>query len=812
MNDPNRLGRIANWIGAVMGLIAAVLIPLGYYTIAYKYTVGSLQAEAEINGRIFSGLINKNPQFWQYEQMRLEALLSRRPDTGEKESRRIFNLQNEIVAQSDDALAAPRVSRRHPLKDSGLTVGMLEISRSMRPIIIKAAGIACLGLIIGMSLFIAMKNLPFQAVIKAERALRKSEEQYRSLFENMLNGFAFCRMIYEEGRPKDFVYLKVNEAFEKLTGLENVVGKRASEIIPGIQEKDPAVIDAYDRVALTGKPEVFETYVESLAMWFSISAYSPFKEHFVAIFDVITDRKQAEALLRESEERFRMLLKNANDAVYVNEVTTAGTGKFIEINDQACEMLGYHREELLGMTLSDIEVARQREMTPAILRDLDEAGRSLFETEHVARDGRRIPVEVSARILSLREKPIMLSLVRDISERKRLEAEHRTLQDRLQHAQRMESVGRLAGGVAHDYNNMLSVILGYTELSMEVVNPDEPLYENLKEIYGAAHRSKAVTRQLLAFARRQTIAPIVLDLNETVESMLKMLRRLIGENIDLAWRPGNHLWPVKMDPAQIDQILANLCVNARDAINGVGNVTIETRRATFDDAYCAQHAGFTPGQFDLLAVSDDGHGMDPDTREKIFEPFFTTKEVGQGTGLGLATVYGIVKQNDGFINVYSEPGKGTTFRIFLPAHAGEAGEASPPSGIPPTPAGRGETILIVEDEAPLLKLGKRVLEKLGYQVLTADTPGKALQLTETVDRPIHLLLVDVVMPEMNGRDLAQKMAARFPDIKILFMSGYTADVIAHQGILDEGVNFIQKPLSTKDLALKVRTILDASEA
>ena len=812
MNDPNRLVRIATWLAAITGVIAAVLIPLGYYTIAYKYTVGSLETEAEINSRIFSELINKNPKFWQYEQMRLEELLKRRPGTGERETRRVINLQGEVVAQSADPFSPPLISRRYPLKDSGLTVGMLEISRSMLPMLAKTGGIACLGLIIGLILFTVMKTLPFRAVIRSENALRESEKQYRSLFENMLNGFAFCRMIIEENRPKDFVYLKVNDAFEKLTGLKDVVGKRVSQVIPGILEKDPAVIETYGRVTLTGRPEVFEVYVESLSMWFSISAYSPLKEHFVAVFDVITDRKQAEALLRESEERFRLLLRNANDAVYVHEVTTDGTGKFIEVNDQACDMLGYSREELLGMGLPDIGVPRQRERLPDIVREIDKMGRSLFETEHVAKNGRRVPVEVSARRLELRGRPIILSVVRDISERKRMEAEHRKLQDQLQQAQRMESVGRLAGGVAHDYNNMLSVIIGYTELSLDETNPGEPLYGNLKEVLEAANRSRAVTRQLLAFARKQTIAPVALDLNETVESMLKMLRRLIGEDINLAWLPGNDLWPVKMDPAQIDQILANLCVNARDAISGVGKVTIETHKVTIDEAYCAEHAGFIPGQFDLLAVSDDGRGMDKSTLENIFEPFFTTKEVGQGTGLGLATVYGIVKQNNGFINVYSEPDNGTTFRIYLPRHASQADEASMPTVAPQVSSSRGETVLIVEDETSILDMGKRMLEKLGYRVLTADSPAKALQLAEAHAGAIHLLMVDVVMPEMNGRDLAHKLNSIFPEIRTLFMSGYTANVIAHQGVLDEGVNFIQKPLSMQELAYKIRTAMDHPKA
>jgi CheY-like chemotaxis protein len=357
---------------------------------------------------------------------------------------------------------------------------------------------------------------------------------------------------------------------------------------------------------------------------------------------------------------------------------------------------------------------------------------------------------------------------------------------------------------------MLGVIIGYAELVIYKTGGDESLRSAIEEILSAAKRSTEITRKLLAFARKQTISPKVLDLNDTVEGMLKMLRRLIGEDIDLAWLPEPGLWPVKMDPSQLDQILANLCVNARDAISGVGKITIETEKITFDEAYCAEHAGFIPGDFVLLAVSDDGAGMDSETLDNVFEPFFTTKETGKGTGLGLATVYGIVKQNNGFINVYSEPGEGTTFKIYLPRHAGEAEETKKeaPAGIPVC---MGETVLLVEDEPSILLMGKAMLEKLGYKVLSAGSPGEALRLAQEHAGRIHLLVTDVVMPEMNGRELAGRLHGLYPDIKTLFMSGYTANVIAHRGVLDEGLNFIQKPFSMNDLAFKVKAALGREE-
>jgi CheY-like chemotaxis protein len=371
----------------------------------------------------------------------------------------------------------------------------------------------------------------------------------------------------------------------------------------------------------------------------------------------------------------------------------------------------------------------------------------------------------------------------------------------------MESVGRLAGGVAHDYNNMLSIIVGYSELALEKLTPIDPLYEDIHEIYDAAVRSTDITRQLLAFARKQEIAPVALDLNESIEDMLMMLRRLIGEDIDLAWLPEIGLWPVKLDPSQFDQILVNLCVNARDAINGVGRITIETDMVFFDAAYCVNHPGYVPGEYVLLAVSDDGCGMDHDTVDKIFEPFFTTKDTGKGTGLGLATVYGIIKQNNGFISVYSEPGRGTTFKVYLVSHTGLTVEVTreSPANIP---VGHGEIILVVEDEASILKFAKKLLGELGYTVLTSKVPSQALLLVDEHQNRIDLLVTDVVMPEMNGKELSKRLCEACPELKTLFMSGYTADAIAHRGVLDEGISFIQKPFSKESMAIKVREVLD----
>ena len=507
--------------------------------------------------------------------------------------------------------------------------------------------------------------------------------------------------------------------------------------------------------------------------------------------------------LKQREMEYMELIDGMNDTAFVISFES----RFLEVNDTATKVLGFSRNEFLSMELSDIDINLNPKEIKESTGELKLIRRHIFETKHLTKNGEVIPVEVSSSLITYKGNPAILSIARDITNRKRNEAENLHLEAQLAQAQRIEAVGRLAGGVAHDYNNALTVILGYTELALMKVNKDEPLYEDLEQILKAAKHSADVTRQLLAFARKQTISPKIFNLNTRIESVLKILHHLIGENIDLAWTPEAHLWPIEMDPSQIDQIMANLCVNARDAIADVGKVTIETKTVTFDEAYCTDHVGFVPGEFVLLAVSDDGCGMDKETLNNLFEPFFTTKGLDKGTGLGLATVHGIVKQNNGFINVYSELGKGTTFKIFLPCHVGEIEDPNKENaeGIP---LGQGEKILLVEDRVSILMIGKRMLEGLGYNVLVANSPNEAIKLAIEHASDINLLITDVVMPEMNGRELSEQLQAHYADIRTLFMSGYTANVIAHRGVLGKGVHFIGKPFSQKDLALKVREALD----
>lgn len=519
----------------------------------------------------------------------------------------------------------------------------------------------------------------------------------------------------------------------------------------------------------------------------------------------VTERKRSEQALRESEEKYRGIFETSTQGIVVADLETR---RFVYVNQALCNMLGYVEEEMLKLGVGDIHPPESLDYIYSVF-ELQAAGlqKQPVEMPCLCKDGTIIYADVVAAPTAFLGRRCNLGFFADVAERRRSAEEKEKLQSQLLQAQKMESIGRLAGGVAHDFNNMLSIILGHAELAKEKIDPDNEIHADLAAIIGAAGRSADLTRQLLAFARKQTVSPKVLDMNDVVAGMLKMLQRLIGENIELAWLPEANIWPVLIDPGQVDQILANLCVNSRDAIKTAGRITIETENVTLNREYCDTHVGYIAGDYVLLSVSDDGCGMDKDTLSHLFEPFFTTKEIGSGTGLGLATIYGIVKQNSGFINVYSEPGYGATFKIYLPRYLGaekqkpdEAQQASPKKG-------QG-VILLVEDEPTLLNLGQLMLEKLGYTVLPADSPGKGLQLTQEHAGKIDLLITDVVMPEMNGRDLALMVTALQPKIKQLFMSGYTADVIVHSGVLDAGIAFIQKPFSLQELSEKISSILE----
>ena len=531
------------------------------------------------------------------------------------------------------------------------------------------------------------------------------------------------------------------------------------------------------------------------------------------VFGYIQDISRSKSVHRElmkSERRHRLLAENTLDVIW----TMTPNMVFTYVNPAIEGLTGYSPEEWVGTSLADHSDAAnlqlmKKVMVEEIARGPDHEG-TIFEAEMLRRDGSPVAVEIHGSVVFDDEwNPVMLQgTTRDITARREMEQERMALQQQLLQAQKLESIGRLAGGVAHDFNNMLQAILGNTEMAMTHCEDPVAVRQRLSEIRRAAEHSSKLTSQLLAFARRQSASPEVLDLNEILGGMLEMLQRLMGEEIDLMWKPAEDLRPVEMDPTQVEQVLANLCVNARDAIGGVGKVTIETGNRAFGDDYCELHPEFSPGEYVMLAVGDDGCGMDSATVGMIFEPFFTTKDEAEGTGLGLATVYGIVKQNRGFINVYSEVDKGTSFRIYLPCSSNDGARA------PATRAetaqlstSMGETILLVEDEESILKVGRSILERLGYRVLAAQTPEAALSMAEEHEE-IHLLVTDVVLPQMNGRELSNRLRSSRPEMRVLYMSGYTANVIVHQGILEEGVEFVQKPFSIEKLALSVRRALE----
>ena len=519
----------------------------------------------------------------------------------------------------------------------------------------------------------------------------------------------------------------------------------------------------------------------------------------------ILQRQKTEARLRASEERFRSFVENANDIVF----SLSPGGAFVYVSPNVQELLGYSVRELEGREFQSLV---HPEDLPACLTALERvmAGDKISGIEYRVRHRNgdwHWHMTNAAPVRNAEGQLIGLGIARDITGLKADAAERAVLQDQLVQLQKIESVGRLAGGVAHDFNNMLQVILGHVELAMERNAAGQSARDDLLEIRKAAERSSGLTRQLLAFARKQTVAPKILDLNDTIHGMLQMLRRLIGENIDLSWRPGRGLGPVRMDPSQIDQILANLCVNARDAVAGAGAIAIETTGESFTPEHCAANPAHLPGDYIRLSVSDNGCGMDKEVLGKLFEPFFTTKPVGEGTGLGLSTVYGIVRQNHGFIDVASKPGQGTTFHVYLPRHSEAPPQAAPAPARAPAGTAR-ETILLVEDDPAILAISRTMLERLAYRVIGARSPDAALQLARDHAGPIHLLMTDVVMPGMNGHDLAARLLDPHPHIKRLYMSGYTADVIAHHGILDDGIHFIQKPFTLAELEAKVRETLD----
>ncbi|OQX16129.1 MAG: hypothetical protein BWK76_12020 [Desulfobulbaceae bacterium A2] len=530
----------------------------------------------------------------------------------------------------------------------------------------------------------------------------------------------------------------------------------------------------------------------------------------VTVSDV-SRRRQAEEQLRESQAFLAAVLDSIGDAVVVVDRDF----RILKSNHEYARQSGYGEAEILGRHCYAVshQVARPCDELGehcAVRRTLADGQHHTVTHQHFRRDGGKLFVE--SKSYPLRDAAGQIAAVvetlTDVTEIRRLEEEHEHMRQQLHQAQKMEAIGRLAGGMAHDFNNMLGVILGRAEMALMYIPLEDRLRLSLEEINRAGQRSAALIAQLLAFARKQTICPRVLELNEAVSGTLSLLRRLIGEDIELCWQPGGELWRVKIDPVQVDQLLANLVVNARDAMAGPGRLVIATSKVCLDEQEAACLEGAVAGDYVELSVVDSGCGMAPEVLAHIFEPFFTTKEVGKGSGLGLATVYGVVRQNGGCIRMESVQGRGSTCRILLPRHLGDVDVPAPEPG--PMAKGGGETLLLAEDEPALLAMTRHVLEGLGYTVLAAGSPSEALRLAADHADVIHLLITDVVMPDMNGRELVERLRRQLPTLKTLYMSGHSANVLADRGGLAKDVDFLAKPFTIKDLAARVREALDST--
>ncbi len=611
--------------------------------------------------------------------------------------------------------------------------------------------------------------------------------------------------------------VEVNPRLLEMTGFsgEELVGQLPP--FPFWPESDHDLLEGSLARALAGEPGEYDAvYRRKDGSTFPvIVSRAPLRDQkgavtgSVSTVKDVTERKRAEAALRDSEERYRAVTDAASDAI----ISIDETSRIVFVNAGAEKTFGYTRDELLGQELTMLMPEDQRAPHEAGFERYLKTGRRNISWQGIElpglhKDGRTIPLEVSFGEAVIGGDRIFTGYVRDITERKHAEDALRHSREQLQHAQRLEAVGRLAGGVAHDFNNLLTAISGYTELLLDDIGRAHPMRGDLEEIKRTADRATALTAQLLAFSRRQAMEPKVLDLNRVVAEIEPMLRRLIGEDIHLLTLLEPGLSGVRADRGQLEQVIMNLAVNSRDAMPDGGLLTIETANVYLDGPYAREHVGVEPGQYVMLAVSDNGIGMDAETQEHLFEPFFTTKDPGKGTGLGLATVYGIVTQSGGNVWVYSELTKGTTIRAYLPAVAAPGDLVAPPEE-PRVPVGGTETILLVEDDPAVRALSHTVLRRHGYNVLDAAAPSQALLIAERHAGPIHLMLTDVVMPELTGPQLAERLGSQRPEMKVLFMSGYTADAIVNHGVLDGAAEFIQKPYRPEALVRKVRGVLDA---
>jgi PAS domain S-box-containing protein len=636
---------------------------------------------------------------------------------------------------------------------------------------------------------------------QAELELKESEERFRALHNASFGGIG----IHEKG-----VILDCNQGLADITGYsqEELVGMNGLNLIAPewrdhVMEK---IVSGYDKsYEVRGLRKDGSTYPLEIH-----GKNIPYHGRTVRVteFRDITERHHAENVLRESEQRFRQVF----DLSAVGAVMVGLDDRFLRCNRAFCSFLGYAEDELIGMQFQDVTYPEDREKGIPELKALvaGDVESSHLQNRYVCKDGSVVWGDITIRIMRDTQgaPAYFLPVIQDITASKQAEEEQQRLRDQLLQVQKMESVGQLAGGIAHDFNNMLVPIIGYAELLGDNLPPDDPRCLYVEQIVTSAERSRDLVRQLLAFARKQTLEMKPLNLNRTVENFQKMLRRALHENVTIQTGLSQDIGSIMADVGQVEQIILNLAVNAQDAMPGGGTLFISTSEVVLDEAYTRLHEDLKPGPYVLMSISDTGTGMDKETIPRIFDPFYTTKGPGKGTGLGLATVYGIVKQHGGHVSVHSEPGMGTTFKVyFLPRHGRTACTDYHQSGSGQTRAGQRDDPG-VEDNDSVRELIASTLKGYGYTILSAPDGDAALRIAESCPKELALLITDVVLPSMNGKVLYESLCSRYPSIRVLYMSGYTADVITHHGVLDSGVAFMQKPFSLLALAVKVRELLD----
>jgi PAS domain S-box-containing protein len=641
-------------------------------------------------------------------------------------------------------------------------------------------------------------NGMLKAMEQNARDLRASESKFRSLIENSFEGILLL------SREANILY--ASPSVERLTG-HTPAELAGRPVIDLFRSSDQEADDTWlrDLAALSDGARTTEALLrrkDGSRRWMESTATNllddPNVQAIVFNFRDVHERRSAEETLRLTQFSVEL----ASDAVFWIDAQA----RFLYVNQAACRALGYSRAELLSMTVHDIDPVFPVNRWAEHWEDLQRTGSLRFESVHRTKDGRAFPVEINANYLRFGGQEFDFAFSRDLTERKRAEQEKDLLEAELHHAQKMEAIGRLAGGVAHDFNNLLTGIRGYADMVSEALDPHHELQADLDEIKKATTSATSLTNQLLAFSRKQISSPRVIDLNDLVASSRRLLGRLIGEHIQFIFRPQRDLRPVKVDPHQIEQVLVNLSVNARDAMPAGGRLTIETANVDTRSLVSSGPHRYAAEELVMIAVRDTGVGMTDEVQAHLFEPFFTTKEKGKGTGLGLATVYGIVQQNQGFIHVESKPDAGTAFRLYFPVAKGQP-EAVAESVAPTMPTGE-ETILLAEDEEVVRNLAEKILTKLGYRVLIASDGHEAVVLGEQHRQSIKLLLTDIIMPHLNGKDLYTRLREVIPGLKVIYMSGYTEDVFAHDGVLDDNAVFIQKPFTLEHITQKIRDVLD----